>query len=69
MRPNTAEQAVKLTGNDACDDKVKKLYIASQEEEDKGVFNSGVRELGAPILFLGAFNRKSNFEVNERSFL
>jgi hypothetical protein len=29
MGPNTAEQAVKITGNDACEDKVKKLYIAS----------------------------------------
>ena len=53
MRPNTAEQAVTTTGNDACEDKVKKLYIASKEEEDKGVFNSVVQELGAPILFLG----------------
>ncbi len=55
MGPNTAEQAVKSTGNDACKNKVKKLYyIASKEEEDKGVFNSGVQELEAPILFSGA---------------
>ena len=53
MGPNTAEQAVTITGDDACEDKVKKLYIASQEEEDKGVFNSGVQELGALILFSG----------------
>lgn len=53
MGSNTAEQAVKLTGDDACEHKVKKLYIASQEEEDKGVFNSGVQELEALFLFLG----------------
>ncbi len=61
MGPSTAEQAVKTTGNDACDDKVMKLYIvpkgmAPGRAEDKGVFNS-VKELEAPFLFDLRINR------------
>jgi hypothetical protein len=55
MGPSTAEQAVKTTGKDACNDKVMKLYIVPQGmaprwAEDKGVFNSE-KELGALFLF------------------